>query len=58
MGMESKEDEDVSSLKKKIIPWTGGVLVKEVIGLRLSVRSRFDGRGYDIIKSRLLSAIL
>ena len=51
LGSQSKEDGEIISLKKKIIPWEGGVLVKEATGLRVKVKSRFDGRGYDITKS-------
>lgn len=50
LGSQSKEDEELASLKKKLIPWERGVLVNEVMGLRTKVRSRFDGRGYDIVK--------
>ncbi|PVF93371.1 hypothetical protein CPB86DRAFT_715665 [Serendipita vermifera] len=49
-GFQSKEDTEVASLKKKLVPWRGGVLVMETMGLRVAVRSRFDGRGYDITK--------
>lgn len=41
----------MASLRKKVHPWKGGVLVTEVIGLRVRVKSRLDGRGYDITKS-------
>jgi hypothetical protein len=51
IGADSKEDEQVASLKTKVHPWKGGVLVTEVMGLRVRVKSRFDGRGYDITKS-------
>lgn len=53
VGVDAKEDDDLASLKRKLIPTEGGVLVNEVVGLRVSVRNRFDGRGYDITRSAL-----
>jgi hypothetical protein len=47
------EDTDTSSLKRKLVPWRDGVLVMEVMGLMTHVKSRLDGQGYDITKSRL-----
>ncbi|KAG8835874.1 alpha mannosidase-like protein [Serendipita sp. 399] len=49
-GQKVDEDQDVSSLNKKLVPWKGGVLVNQVMGLRVKMRSRFDGKGYDITK--------
>ncbi|KAG8794500.1 alpha mannosidase-like protein [Serendipita sp. 398] len=49
-GQKVEEDQDISSLSKKLNPWKGGVLVNEVMGLRVQMRNRFDGKGYDITK--------
>ncbi|CAG7849149.1 ER degradation-enhancing alpha-mannosidase-like protein 1 Flags: Precursor [Serendipita indica DSM 11827] len=49
-GHSSPEDEDVMSLSRKMRPYQNGVVVTEVMGLRVRIRSRFDGRGYDIVK--------
>ncbi|KAG8815502.1 alpha mannosidase-like protein [Serendipita sp. 400] len=49
-GQKVEEDQDISSLSKKLKPWKGGVLVNEVMGLRVQMRNRFDGKGYDITK--------
>lgn len=48
---KTEEDTNTASLKRKIVPWRDGVLVLEVMGLRTHVKSRLDGRGYDITKS-------